>query len=140
MNKDFQDRIDEFLLHADSMSEEDKARFLKEIGNDTEKREQFEFTKIVRDAVVSRGEKLKAMAVFEEERKTVRRRKTLFWVSGVAAAVVAGFFVVGSLVVGDSQDGTTRGGDDTFDKPALADSVAEDSVVADTGALYYDIR
>lgn len=36
-NINFQDRIDEFLLHNDAMSEEDKAQFLKEIEDDVEK-------------------------------------------------------------------------------------------------------
>ena len=33
-NNNFQDRIDEYLLHEDSMSEEAKAQFLKEIEED----------------------------------------------------------------------------------------------------------
>ena len=39
-NNNFQDRIDEYLLHSDTMSEEDKAQFLKEIEEDAEKKEQ----------------------------------------------------------------------------------------------------
>ena len=35
-NNNFQDRIDEYLLHGDTMSEEDKAQFLKEIEEDAE--------------------------------------------------------------------------------------------------------
>lgn len=37
-NNNFQDRIDEYLLHGDTMSEEDKAQFLKEIEENAEKR------------------------------------------------------------------------------------------------------
>ena len=47
MNYNFQDRIDEYLLYGDTMSEEDKAQFLKEIEEDAEKKEQYEFTKNV---------------------------------------------------------------------------------------------
>lgn len=53
MNYNFQDRIDEYLLYGDTMSEEDKAQFLKEIEEDAEKKEQYEFTKNVKQAMVS---------------------------------------------------------------------------------------
>ena len=69
-NNNFQDRIDEYLLHGDTMSEEDKAQFLKEIEEDDEKKEQYEFTKNVKQAIVSRGEKLKAMIEFQKEMKS----------------------------------------------------------------------
>lgn len=64
MNQDFQDRIDQYLLHGDTMSEEDKAQFLKEIEEDAEKRDQYEFTKNLKAALVSRDQKLKAIAEF----------------------------------------------------------------------------
>ena len=67
-NNNFQDRIDEYLLHGETMSEEDEAQFLKEIEEDEEKRELYEFTKNVKAAMVSRREKLKAMT---EDRKSV---------------------------------------------------------------------
>ena len=51
MDNNFQDRIDEYLLHGDAMSEEAKAQFLKEIEEDAEKKEQYEFTKSVKQAV-----------------------------------------------------------------------------------------
>lgn len=54
MNQDFQDRIDQYLLHGDTMSEEDKAQFLKEIEEDAEKRDLYEFTKNLKAALVSR--------------------------------------------------------------------------------------
>lgn len=37
-NNNFQDRIDEYLLHGKTMSEEDKTQFLKEIEEDEEKK------------------------------------------------------------------------------------------------------
>lgn len=70
MDKDFQDRIDEYLLRGKKMSEEDKAQFLKEIEEDAEKKAQYEFTKNVKEAFVSRGDKLKAMADFQKEYET----------------------------------------------------------------------
>ena len=47
MDNNFQVRIDEYLLHEDTMSEEAKAQFLKEIEENTEKKKQYEFTKSV---------------------------------------------------------------------------------------------
>lgn len=41
MDNNFQDRIDEYLLHGDAMLEEAKAQFLKEIEEDAEKKEQY---------------------------------------------------------------------------------------------------
>ena len=90
MDNNFQDRIDEYLLHGDAMSEEAKAQFLKEIEEDAEKKEQYEFTKRVKQAVTSRGEKLKAMAEFQKEMKRGNRNVWL-WVSSVAAVLVVGF-------------------------------------------------
>lgn len=70
MDNNFQDRIDEYLLHGDTMSEEAKAQFLKELEEDTEKKEQYEFTKNIKEALKSRGDKLKAMAEFQKENET----------------------------------------------------------------------
>ena len=84
MDNNFQDRIDEYLLHGDTMSEEAKAQFLKEIEEDTEKKEQYEFTKNVKKALKSRGDKLKAMTEFQKEIKH-GRRKSWLWISSIAA-------------------------------------------------------
>ncbi len=67
MDMNFQDRIDEFLLHGDKMSEEEKALFLKELEEDPRKREQYEFTKNVKVAITSRAEKMKAIAAFQRQ-------------------------------------------------------------------------
>ena len=67
MDNNFQDRIDEYLLHGDNMPEEAKAQFLKEIEEDADKKEQYELTKNIKKALKSRGDKLKAMAEFQEE-------------------------------------------------------------------------
>ncbi len=54
MDNNFQDRIDEYLLHGNSMTEEVKTQFLKEIEEDAEKREQYELTKNIKATMVSR--------------------------------------------------------------------------------------
>ena len=65
MDKDFQDRIDRFLLHGSEMTKEERAAFLGEIENDEEKKAQYQFTIMVRDAMRSRMSKLEAMKVME---------------------------------------------------------------------------
>lgn len=139
MDNNFQDRIDEYLLHGDAMSEEAKAQFLKEIEEDAEKKEQYEFTKSVKQAVTSRGEKLKAMAEFQKEMKCGNRNVWL-WVLSVAAVLVVGFFTVNSLFVENSPTDNVRGGEnDVFEKKAApVDRNGNDSTAADTITLKHE--
>lgn len=138
MDNNFQDRIDEYLLHGDTMSEEAKAQFLKEIEEDTEKREQYEFTKNVKQAMVSRGEKLKAMTEFQKEIKH-GRRKSWFWISSIAAILVIGFFAINPLFVENSPTDNVRGDEnDVFDMTAPTDSISNDSISTDTISLHHE--
>ena len=132
-NINFQDRIDEFLLHNDAMSEEDKAQFLKEIEDDVEKREQYEFTKNVKMAMVSREEKLKAMTEFQKEMKSHHHRKTRLWISSIAAILIVGLFAINPLLVETSSHDNVRGDEnDVFEMTAPADSIDTDSISSDT--------
>ena len=132
-NINFQDRIDEYLLHDETMSEEDKVQFLKEIEEDAEKKEQYEFTKNVKQAIVSRGEKLKAMTEFQKEMKSHYHRKTWLWISSIAAVLVIGFFAINPLFVENSPTDNVRGDEnDVFEMTSPADSVAADSISTDT--------
>ena len=127
-NINFQDRIDEYLLHGETMSEEDKAQFLKEIEEDEEKRELYEFTKNVKQAMVSRGEKLKAMTEFQKEIKH-GRRKSWLWISSIAAILVIGIFAINPLFVENSPTDNVRGDEnDVFDMTAPTDSISNDSI------------
>ena len=139
MDNNFQDRIDEYLLHEDTMSEEAKAQFLKEIEEDTEKKEQYEFTKNVKQAMVSRGEKLKAMTEFQKEIKH-GRRKSWLWISSIAAILVIGFFAISPLFIEkNSPTDNVRGGEnDVFDMTAPTDSIANDSISKDTVTLLHE--
>ena len=135
----FQDRIDEYLLHGDTMSEEDKAQFLKEIEEDAEKKEQYEFTKNVKQAMVSRGEKLKAMTEFQKEMKSHHHRKTWLWISSIAAVLVIGFFAINPLFVENSPTDNVRGDEnDVFDMTAPTDSISNDSISTDTISLHHE--
>lgn len=132
-NNNFQDRIDEYLLHSDTMSEEDKAQFLKEIEEDAEKKEQYEFTKNVKEALKSRGDKLKAMTEFQKEMKSHYHRKTWLWTSSIAAILVIGFFAINPLLVETSSHDNVRGDEnDVFEMTAPADSIDTDSISSDT--------
>lgn len=72
MDKTFQDRIDQYLLHRDLMTAEEQASFLQEIADDDEKREQYELTCNVKTAITSRAEKLRLMADFQKQYETQR--------------------------------------------------------------------
>ena len=165
MDNNFQDRIDEYLLHGDNMSEEAKAQFLKEIEEDADKKEQYELTKNIKKALKSRGDKLKAMAEFQEEYEAQDEmrikacscpeyrvaedikivghksnfRKKLVWFSGIAAILVIGFFAIKPLFVDESTNGNVRGEeDDVFEMEAPADSSATDSISIDTITLQHE--
>ena len=167
MDNNFQDRIDEYLLHSDTMSEEAKAQFQKEIEEDSEKKNQYEFTKNVKKALKSRGDKLKAMAEFQKENeaqdeKRMRAcscpcpeyketedikivghksnfRKKLVWFSGIAAVLVVGFFAINPFFVDESTNGNVRGEeDDVFEMEAPVDSIANDSTSTDTITLHHE--
>ena len=137
-NINFQDRIDEFLLHNDAMSEEDKAQFQKEIEEDAEKKEQYEFTKNVKQAMISRGEKLKAMTEFQKEMKH-SNRKTWLWISSIAAILVVGFFAINPLLVETSSHDNVRGDEnDVFEMTVPTDSINNDSISTDTVTLLHE--
>ena len=138
-NINFQDRIDEYLLHGDTMSEEDKAQFLKEIEEDAEKKEQYEFTQNVTQAMVSRGTKLNAMTEFQKEMKSHHHRKTWLWISSIAAVLVIGFFAINPLFVENSPTDNVRGDEnDVFDMTAPTDSISNDSISTDTISLHHE--
>ena len=139
MDNNFQDRIDEYLLHEDTMSEEAKAQFLKEIEENTEKKKQYEFTKNVKEALKSRGDKLKAMTEFQKEMKSHYHRKTWLWTSSIAAILVIGFFAINPLFVENSPTDNVRGDEnDVFDMTVPTDSINNDSISTDTISLHHE--
>ena len=139
MNYNFQDRIDEYLLQGETMSDEDKAQFLKEIEEDAEKMEQYEFTKNVKQAMVSRGKKLKAMTEFQKEMKFHHHRKTWLWISSIAAVLVIGFFAINPLFVENSPTDNVRGDEDgVFEVTAPTDSIGNDSISTDSITLHHE--
>ena len=168
MDNNFQDRIDEYLLHGDNMSEEAKAQFLKEIEEDADKKEQYELTKNIKKALKSRGDKLKAMAEFQEEYEAQDEmrikacscprpeyrvaedikivghksnfRKKLVWFSGIAAVLVIGFFAINPLFMEKNSPTDNVRGDENevFDMTAPTDSINNDSISTDTVTLLHE--
>ena len=138
-NNNFQDSIDEYLLHGDSLSEEAKAQFLKEIEEDAEKKEQYEFTKNVKQVMISRGEKLKAMTELQKEMKH-SNRKTWLWISSIAAVLVIGFFAINPLFMekNSSTDNVRGDENEVFDMTAPTDSINNDSISTDTVTLLHE--
>ena len=63
MKKDFQDRIDEYIL--DRMSDEEKAQFEAEVSHDESKREQLEFTRNVKGAISSHADKMAKLKMMQ---------------------------------------------------------------------------
>lgn len=138
MDNNFQDRIDEYLLHEDTMSEEAKAQFLKEIEENTEKKKQYEFTKNVKEVLKSRGDKQKAMTEFQKGIKH-GRRKSWLWISSIAAILVIGFLAINPLFVENSPTDNVRGDEnDVFDMTVPTDSINNDSISTDTISLHHE--
>ena len=72
MDKDFQDIIDNFLLHPDSMPTEEKQQLMQELQQQPEKREQFLFTQTVMEAVSRREGKLKFLRELQRKKQLLR--------------------------------------------------------------------
>lgn len=121
MKKDFQDRIDEYILGR--MTDEEKAQFEVEVNQDESKREQLEFTRNVKGAISSREDKMAKLKMMQrmydwEHRQVAASmratgtddcqyspapqyatdkkpsRRIWWWASGIAAVLVIGLFVV----------------------------------------------
>ena len=144
MDKDFQDKIDEYVLGR--MSAEERQELEKEICLDDEKREQLRFTQNVKSAIDSRQEKLRRMEEMRRRhsisaatgtdgccpdirtfapapRKKPSLRRIWLWASSIAAVLIVGYLVIkpfGDEFIApsfnDTPSGTMRGEEeDIFD-------------------------
>lgn len=103
MKKEYQDKIDEYLLHR--MSDDERKEFEKDADDDKELQEQLEFTENVQQVMKSRNEKLSKMKGWENDHtrredvqatsaiKHKSRLRIIYWFSGVAAFFIVGVFV-----------------------------------------------
>ena len=120
MKKDFQDRIDEYILGK--MTDEEKAQFEAEVNQDESKKEQLEFTRNVKGAISSREDKMAKLKMmqrmYDREHQQVAAsmratgtddclyspdpqyaekkpsKRIWWWASGIAAVFVIGLFTL----------------------------------------------
>ncbi len=135
MNQEYQDRIDKYLLGQ--MSETESLDFEKDIINDKDLREQFEFTKKVKEAIVGRNRRLAQIKewkeAYEAKNKFVddefrptgsgydysirpqteielkpqsSKRRYLYWISGIAAIFIVGFFLITPITFDSEEVGS----------------------------------
>jgi len=116
MDEKMQDRIDEYILGM--MSAEDSKSFEKDLANDAELKEQYNYTKVVKETVCEHAQLEDLMSQWDKDIAKERReeelmvaacpvppiadrkavaakpRVWLWWVSGIAAIFIVGLFVV----------------------------------------------
>lgn len=125
MNNDYQDKIDRYLLGK--MSEAESLDFEKDIINNKDLKEQFEFTKNVKEVIAARSKRLAQInewkEAYEAKNNTegeyrptgsgyeysikpkaeikleprISTRRYWYWISGIAAIFVVGFFVISPI-------------------------------------------
>lgn len=110
MKFESQDKIDDYLM--DRMPDDERMAFEKEVDGDKKIKEQLEFTMNLKQALKSRNEKLAAMErwkndyIWKEDRRLATTshptgRRIIYWISGVAAVIVAGLFMIRNHNYGD---------------------------------------
>lgn len=137
MKMDFQDRIDDYILNRMSVAE--RRKFEQEVKNDRCLKEQLEFSRNVKRAICSREEKMREMDRMKR-RYDSPSRTWIWWVTSIAAVLVAGFFVLDPLGLAtpelDMQPMDIIRGDEEFifnAEPLVArDSIIRDSIINDT--------
>ncbi|UKK47307.1 hypothetical protein L6475_08725 [Prevotella sp. E9-3] len=104
MKIEFQDRIDDYLLNR--MSDEERKSFELDAAVDAELKEQLQFTETLQQAAKSRNEKLTSMEEWKDDyvwkNEKVANRRIFYWISGLAAIFIAGFFVIQNLYMADN--------------------------------------
>ena len=126
MDKDFQDRIDDYICHR--MSAEEIAEFEALLKNDPEKQKQLEMTRQIKKAISSRQEKLqqvKEMEMRYQEKHAAEKpvmKRIWPYVTGIAAIFVLGYFVIyPSFFVKDAlmRDQQVKRGNDKVFTPSI---------------------
>lgn len=115
-----QDRIDEYILGRMTAGESDA--FEREMEGDDALREQCEHTRIVKEEIGAQADLRKRMKEWDNPIPVIRRA-TLYWISGIAAVLIIGFFAVPVFFHGDgrvvSDEPVLRGGDDLVEIEVL---------------------
>lgn len=144
MKFEYQDKIDSYVQGA--MTEDERKAFEQEVKNNDELRDQLEYTQKVKTLVTSRREKMALLQQWDAEHRKEeeqiaasqyrptgtenycpvpsyqtttkpKSKKLFYWISGIAAVLVVGFFIINPLFFFDSSGSSNeqfRGDDDIF--------------------------
>jgi len=166
MKKDFQDRIDDYILNR--MSVEENIQFEAEVNLDESKKEELEFTQNVKSAISSRQSKLteliKMKMMYEKEQEQLLgqtacvlpdseiergfiNKKTAkrfwWWGVGIAASLLVGLFVVNPFKYNPTSTDSSSGvmlndADFVFGSKKAVDnkSMVHDTILSDTITPY----
>lgn len=134
MKVEYQDRIEDYLLNR--MSDTDKQSFEKDIEKDSELRDQYEFVSMVKTALMlenidndadewTKGYKERKRVSYKATGSGYERnmlvpkfrittsasprssnRKFIYWISGIAALFIVGFFLFKNINVAEYADAT----------------------------------
>lgn len=133
MKKEYQDKIDEYLLLH--MSQDELSSFLTEAKNDEELQDQLDFSKKVFQVTSSRSEKIamlekwkddyvwkdkteninntrphlvnntsSPLKIQERSHHKTRRHLSLYWITGVAATLIIGIYTIKNTNVSKESD------------------------------------
>lgn len=154
MKFEYQEKIDNYV--QDKMSENEKKDFEQELTKNKELIDQLEYTKAVKKCVISREEKMAKLRAWESEDNTQetiilrtagtessnnaihKERKLWYWISGIAAVLVVGFFIVSPLNMfydgSDSPVKFQKNEDNgkpnpSFEQKNECDSIESDSII-----------
>lgn len=160
MKLEYQDNIDSYVQGV--MTENERKAFEQEVQSNDELRDQLEYTQKVKTLVTSRQEKMAILRQWEAEHRLEEEqlvasqyrptgtenycpapsyqadpkptsKKLYYWISGIAAVLVVGFFVVSPLFIFNSTESNEqfRGDDEVFapNDSLITDSIANDSII-----------
>lgn len=102
MKIEYQDRIDDYLLKR--MSDEERNSFEADLIDNAELKEQLAYTEVIQNATRSRNEKLTKMKEWQAGNGQHSSGRRLYWLTGIAAVIIAGFFVMRDISVVENQD------------------------------------
>ena len=99
MNEEYQDRIDNYLLGR--LSDSERLAFEQDLEKDAGLKDQYEYTKAVKDVLtmdniehtISNWNQVYNEEKKQNKSKQVSIRKSLYWISGIAAVFFVGFFI-----------------------------------------------
>ena len=114
MNIQYQDRIDDYVLGR--MSATDRKLFEEQVAADPELADQLKYTQQLQAAIKSRKQKVDMMEEWANEESdeesttssTPAFRKKLYWVSGIAAILLIGFFFFNHLVLDEGANNVAQ--------------------------------